>query len=241
MRTSAALLVAIAAVWPAAAQAGDRFSGYGLRGPTRQGAEAQAPDPQPYGGPLLGWSSKRQATAPGAKAPVPEPMALAGQFAGGPVAASAAQAPTSNTRRPPQAFQPQMPYAMQQQAYTPPASADPLPQSLYGAPAAATRAPALAPPPSAEAPAAPRAAAPEFLPDVKPRLMADAGSAPQAAGGSPRFYSVHRGYGLTPDAVPTPTPGQQQYVLIGPPDGGTERNASDDDEDEDEGPGQRPF
>ena len=38
-----------------------------------------------------------------------------------------------------------------------------------------------------------------------------------AAGGHTRFYSVHRGYGLTPDAIPEP-PAGDRYVLIGPPD-----------------------
>jgi len=37
------------------------------------------------------------------------------------------------------------------------------------------------------------------------------------AGGAPRYYSLHREYGLAPDAPPPP-PSTPRYVLIGPPD-----------------------
>ena len=68
-------------------------------------------------------------------------------------------------------------------AYTPPAAA---PQSLYSRPAPQARAAALPPPPSPTA--------------VQGGLYASSG---------PRFYSVHRPYGETPDAIPAPPAGDR--------------------------------
>ena len=67
----------------------------------------------------------------------------------------------------------------------------PLPTSIYGQAAAAPQAPA-APRTYAQAPATPR------------------------AGGS-QLYSLHREYGMTPDAIPAP-PAGDNFILVGPPD-----------------------
>ncbi|HEY3695840.1 hypothetical protein [Phenylobacterium sp.] len=44
-----------------------------------------------------------------------------------------------------------------------------------------------------------------------------ASSASRTAGASPRFYSLHREYGMRPDAIPEQS-AQPRYVLIGPAD-----------------------
>ncbi len=44
-----------------------------------------------------------------------------------------------------------------------------------------------------------------------------AGGPPPHAGTEARLYSLHREYGLQPDAIPEPAAGQR-YVLVGPPD-----------------------
>lgn len=82
------------------------------------------------------------------------------------------------------------------------APAQALPQSLYDSPR-----PAPAP-----APAAVRE--PEPQPAPAPRL-AQAPAAPQRGAAPARLYSLHREYGMTPDAVPA-APSGTGYVLIGP-------------------------
>jgi hypothetical protein len=47
-----------------------------------------------------------------------------------------------------------------------------------------------------------------------------AGGPPAHAGTEARLYSLHRAYGLQPDAIPEP-PAGQRYVLVGPPDHAT--------------------
>lgn len=79
-------------------------------------------------------------------------------------------------------------------AATPPPAAAALPQSLYDAPAAPVPPPA---PQMAQAPSAP---------------------APQRGAAPSRLYSLHREYGMAPDAAPAMS-SQTSYVLIGPPDG----------------------
>lgn len=88
---------------------------------------------------------------------------------------------------------------------TPPAPAARLPESLYARPA-----PVVAAAPVIATPAAQTLAA----------LAAPTTPAPRAAqppGGSTRFYSLHREYGLAPDHAPEQSR-QPRYVLIGPPD-----------------------
>ena len=88
-------------------------------------------------------------------------------------------------------FQPQVPLPLQQVRQPAPAAVEP---------------PAYRPVASAPVQPPLQAQAPQRMAAVAP-----------AAGGHTRFYSVHRGYGLTPDAIPEP-PAGDRYVLIGPPD-----------------------
>lgn len=142
-----------------------------------------------YQGRALNWANK-QAAAPGSPAVALPP------------------APTPYRQQPTYApFQPQVPLPLQQRA---PAAAVSLPTSIYG-----QAAPAAPPPVRAIAQPVPtRAAAPQ--PPVQPQRVA--AMVPPGMGGATRLYSVHRGYGLTPDAIPEP-PAGDRYVLIGPPDG----------------------
>jgi hypothetical protein len=91
-----------------------------------------------------------------------------------------------------------------------PAPSTPTPIFRHGpqaAPAeAAAPATASVTQPSAPSPSASYAPAPSVAP-----ARAEGGS-------SVRFYSLHREYGMTPDAIPEPTEGHT--VLIGPPDTG---------------------
>lgn len=124
-------------------------------------------------------------------------LAWANKAAAAPTAQSALPpAPTAYREAPAYApFQPQVPL--------------PLQQAQRPAPAAVER-PAY--PPAASAPVQPPPQPP--LQAQAPQRMA---AAAPPAGGHTRFYSVHRGYGLTPDAIPEP-PAGDRYVLIGPPD-----------------------
>ena len=85
--------------------------------------------------------------------------------------------------RPAPAPPPSAPVSVAPARYSPPA---PAPQSLYSQPAPATPVAVLAPPPSPVA--------------VQGGLY---------AGSGPRFYSVHRAYGETPDPIPTPPQGER--------------------------------
>lgn len=159
-----------------------------------------------YGGTMLGWANKRSPraeTATAAAAPQrPQALALAHQFArpaSPPTTPPAAQPLTSQApSQPPRgaaapAVQPGYePVGRAEIAPATPAllggpPAAPLPQSLYGP------AQAAAPPAQQMAQAAP------------------------AGGGRTHLYSVHRPYGLTPDAIPAP-PAGDRYILVGPPD-----------------------
>ncbi len=210
-------LLVLAAVFAGAAPAAasDRYG-------DARGAPATDQPQQQLGGRTLSWSNKTasQAGAPVAYA-APEPLALAGQYMRG---------RTSGGSRldnlPPPPSQPQRTasvYASGYQPFTP--------QEPYRPQAAPRPVTAQTPPP----PMAPAAvAAPSGLPTSlyspppsdaaigRPQQIAEATSptAPVTTGvgeGS-RLYSVHRGYGLAPDAIPTPQ--GDHYVLIGPPDSG---------------------
>jgi hypothetical protein len=59
------------------------------------------------------------------------------------------------------------------------------------------------------------------------------------AGEQVHYYSLHRAYGLTPDAIPEQPPGQR-YVLMGPPDAPAAKPAERDDDDNDDAPAGKP-
>lgn len=156
-----------------------------------------------YGPAPLAWAGKRapEIAAPEASTPArPQPLALAGTFTrGAPEAPEPARLPPppGRYRQPlpePAPFTPQVPLPLRTAAAPAPASAPTRAPSLYDPPASAPR---------------PEAAAPQ-------RLAAAPISAPAGVGGAPRLYSVHRGYGLEPDAIPEG--GRGGYVLIGPSD-----------------------
>lgn len=108
-----------------------------------------------------------------------------------------------------------------------------LPTSLYS------------PPPALRGPV--RAGGPQSAPHravTRPVVAADPAPAPVAsppqqlaqaaphAGEPTRLYSLHRAYGMTPDAIPEPPKGDR-YVFIGPPDGAPQtRDRTDGDDDD---------
>jgi|KBSSwiStaDraftv2_1062776.scaffolds.fasta_scaffold51031_2 hypothetical protein len=100
-------------------------------------------------------------------------------------------------------------------------------------PAAPAAQPEFAPTPAPVAMSAP-APRPQALP--QPQRMAYAPvrpqptAAPQApphhdAGAGPRYYSLHREYGLAPDTIPEQS-AEPRYVLIGPPDSDAPKTSS---------------
>ena len=222
------LIVALASASPAAAQmAGDR---YGDRSPTATAAAIAAT----YDGPTLSWSRKTEPAPPAQADPRepsrPQPLALAGQFrAGGlPPAPRPQRGPEPRAYQP---FQPQTPIPLQWSA--PKAN---LPGTLYDAPPPAARQVAAAPPPSPVA-QPPRMQLAAVAPAPAPILLGGppVASTPRGAGGATRLYSVHRSYGLEPDAIPR-QPDGDRYVLIGPPDSGVQAPSNPQDDDPDDGP-----
>lgn len=202
MRLVLAIAVVFACPLAAAAQsAGDR---YGPWSNARVESAATAAAGAAYQGRTLGWANKQVlAPDPQQAESRPQPVALNSL----PAAPSIYRAPPASTYVP---FQPQVPLSMQQAAPVAPvappvrpATAQPrkaLPTSIYGA-----TTPQIAPAPTA---------APQKL-----AALAPTPTPARTVGGATRLYSVHRGYGLTPDAIPEP-PAGNRYVLIGPPDGG---------------------
>lgn len=207
-----ALLVAANAA-PAMAQ-GVTQDRYGPPQPwteSPQAASAQGPDAA-YAGPMLGWAGKQAPQGPAADeaamAPQrPEPMALSRQFA-------YAQPPAP--RAAPPAPQVQPGYEPVLRGALPPVSdrapdllggppAGPLPTSIYDQAAAAP--PAPQPQPQYQAPP----------PAEAPRQIAQSTPLPAARPGGAQLYSLHREYGMTPDAIPAPPQGPN-YILVGPPD-----------------------
>lgn len=197
MRVALVLTAALAAALPVAAQAAD--------GPL--GAVQRS----------LGWAFGRDAETPEpAAAPPPtgrpEPMPLSGQFTRG---RTEAPEPTSLPAPPAryraaaapayQMFTPQVPLPLQAQAQRPPAS-------LYGPAPAAVQASVA---PQAVKPVRVAAKPAALPPPPTPQRLAEAPVAPRSVGGATRLYSVHRGYGLEPDAIPE-APSDNRYVLIGP-------------------------
>lgn len=187
MRLALAFVVLACAGSAAAEPVQDRY------GPPRK---APAPQARPYEGRLLGWAGKAAAPAPlpgpAHIAARPEPQPLARDFR-----AAEPAPPRDAATAPPPASAPAPAGEMADW------SADPLPQSLYDAPA-------TAPPPPA----------PRLAQAPPPPAPGQQGAAPS------RLYSLHREYGMAPDVVPA-TPSRTSYVLIGPPDAPAEADAEE--------------
>lgn len=176
-------------------------AGYGL-----PGARPSAAAPAPYAGRMLGWSGKVAPPAAPVFAPAPAVSAA-------PMTQPTPQPIVAASATPQRGVQPSL-YPSTYRAMptgggrtaTPQA---PLPTSLYDRPAAAA-APAPQPAPAYQPPA----------PQAQPQLQASAPlppspSAPSApaptstakAGWSPpKYYSVHRQFGETPDRIQIPPP-----------------------------------
>ena len=206
MRAVLAIVVGLACPLTAAAQtAGDRYGPASAAHLNQVSAEA-------YPGRALSWANK-QATVQTAGVTLP-------------------QSPTPYRQQPTYApFQPQTPLPLQARAvaalpaqpqtqqpphppptasiYTPPQQQQQRPWSQAAAP--------VQPQPAVQ-PAPPTHAQPQRV----------AAMVQPGMGGPTRLYSVHRGYGMTPDAIPEPPPGDR-YVLIGPPDAPQSAKTDDDD------------
>jgi hypothetical protein len=150
----------------------------------------QTPAAQRYSGRVLTWAGKTLPPAAGLRPPASPP-------------GFASAAPNLRGVAP-QAFQPQAPYAA------------PVRQALTAPVAPAAPTPRTAPTP----PAAQAAALPTSLYGAASHGPVLAGGPPAHAGTEARLYSLHRAYGLQPDAIPEP-PAGQRYVLVGPPDHAT--------------------
>lgn len=220
MRVVLAIVAGLACPLTAAAQpAGDRY------GPASnlQLAEAAAAN---YLGRPLSWANKEASAAPtpapaAAPAVPAAPQTFASRLPTAPTPYRQASAPAYAP------FQPQVPLPLQRQAAPPAQPAQGLATSIYG-PAAPAPAPAqVRPSIAAAAPQHPdQAVAPA------PQRLANAAPAMSAT----RLYSVHRGYGLTPDAIPE-LPAGNRYVLIGPPAGEAAAKTKTDDDAPDARPG----
>lgn len=144
-----------------------------------------------YGGQVLSWAGKRSAAPTMAQAAPnarPEPLALARQF--DPQAAPVVRAPAPvQPGYEPVLRAPLAPVADPASGLMGGPPAGSLPTSIYGQAAPAPPAPA--------------------------QSFAQASVAPRAGGS--QLYSLHREYGMTPDAIPAP-PAGDNYILVGPPD-----------------------
>jgi hypothetical protein len=153
---------------------------------TAQDADGSAPPRDTYQGPMLSWAGK----APERVAAAPAP--------------SRSETPYTAPARymaPPRAYREPAP-----ESAPPPVERDPAPES--------------APPPRRMVRADPEPAPRDMAAEAAPLTPAFAPAVPAAPASStqtgPRFYSLHRAYGLTPD--PIPVPAQRPTVLVGPPD-----------------------
>ena len=216
-------LSALGATTAAAQAAGDR---YGFASSPH--AVADAPDSSAQPQRALTWARKTvptRAAAPAATTPHPGPSAeAAGEVAGYGANRSWLPPPPAAPRWRPAAYQP----------FTPQAPYQPPQQVAVLTPPAAR---AFAPPPAAALASRSPGAAHTPMPDLAggPRPSAPAPQVAQNGGAAVHYYSVHRGYGLTPDAIPEP-PRDQGYVLIGPSDTASapsdrDRPRGDDDDD----------
>jgi hypothetical protein len=169
---------------------------YVIAGQPPQGAPPMAQTPQVYGQQAYAPTSYvPQAVAPTFRQPVAAVAAL-------PPASYTAQASAPTSLAQPATAAPVLQSEAQAEAA---ASGPALPTSIYAPPPPVQGADAQAPQaqtPQAQAPQAqaPQAQAPQAQ---APQALAAAAPPPQPAGpNSARFYSVHRDYGLTPDAIP---------------------------------------
>jgi hypothetical protein len=167
--------ITLLAVSATGAQAGE--DRYGSRRAPAGADAAGRPAPLPYSGPMLTWSGKTAAPAIASAAPRQQlparPDMMSGLYRG-------ALAPHSPIAMAP-APAPAAPRVITgaSAGYAGPTAQQAAPQSLYSAPAPRAAAASLPPPPSATM--------------VQGGIYASAG---------PRFYSVHRLYGETPDPIP---------------------------------------
>lgn len=229
MRLALAIaLSALGATTAAAQAASDR---YGFAPAPSAAANAAAPSIEARGMQALSWAHK---TVPSPVVATPRPVAVAevrGEVAGYGANRAWLPPPPSAPRWRPSAYQPftpQEPYQAQQQQL---AALTPLPARVIAPP------PAPDPAPTPRRQAAPRAAMPDLAggPHSAAAPPASTPQVAQNAGTAVHYYSVHRGYGLIPDAIPEP-PRDRGYVLIGPSDTASapkdrERNRDDDDDD----------
>lgn len=244
MRTALALAAALAGALPAAAQAAD--------GPFSAAVER-----------TMGWVTGREpepkaAPIPQMQAPAtrPEPMALSGQYTRGRIEAPEAAAPPppppgrylAAAPPPYRVFTPQIPLPLQAQTQRTAA----LPASLYSNASVAPAAPAPQAQPTrialrpaqpapltraqAPTPAAPARVAVQAPAPVQAPQQQMAAATPRPVGGATHYYSVHRDYGLAPDAIPE-TPSDNRYVLIGPSNNGV---GGQDESRDDDAPDRRP-
>jgi len=190
-----------------------------------QPAGDELTQPAAYHGPFLTWAGK---TGGPVATPVPEPaQSPAAEFASWP-----APAPSAAPRVRPG---PSRQYAAATPGYAPAyAPAAQRPRPAYVAPPAPQPRPAavaayVAPParqfrkhpPAQLAVSTPPAATAQAQPPAQQLAQNDTTASPAASPAvlqptGAHFYSLHREYGLTPDAVVTPK--DRPMVLIGPPD-----------------------
>lgn len=230
--------LALASAVPAMAQAvsQDRY------GPPPVSASGGPAGLSAHSGQMLHWSGKRGGSTTSAPAAYarPEPMALARQFIPqlalqptpqgasmaplGPIAASPAEVmapgpPQLQPQGPPRGQPP--PQAL---AAAPRPGPDllggppqgPLPTSIYGTPAPAPQAPVQ------QWVQAPQMPSPASQPQAAPAPA----PAPARSGGA-HLYSLHRAYGMTPDAIPPPPIGDN-YILVGPSSSSNEMDDAED-------------
>lgn len=231
MRLSTFLVAVIVGAAPAAALAGDRY-----------GNGDYAPQSQPsLMSRALGWARKSEPQQDD-QAPMvyaqPEPLALAGQFLRGrsptPGAAGLRPSPSDRSQV---AYAPVYPAFAPQEPYRPAAArapvAPPPPPAAFQTPPPEPSHELSQEPPRGSPTLAgglPPYAPPAQAAIATPARLADAAStgAARSTGEQARLYSVHRPYGLTPDAIPEPAQGQQGYVLIGPSGGGVAQAPAED-------------
>ena len=207
MRAVLAIVVSLACPLTAAAQtAGDRYGPASAARVNQVSAEA-------YQGRALSWANK-QPTVQTAGVTLPQSPSPYRQQ---PIYAPfQPQTPLPLQARPVAAQQAPAQRPMQQAPRAQPAA------SIYTPPAQPTR--ALQPQPQPQRWSQPAAATqPQQAQPQRVAAMVQPGM-----GGPTRLYSVHRGYGMTPDAIPEPPPGDR-YVLIGPPDAPQSAKTDDDD------------
>jgi hypothetical protein len=218
MRLSPLLVAVILGAAPAAALAGDRY-----------GNGDYAPEPRPsLMSRALGWAHKSDPPQHD-QAPVvyaqPEPLALAGQFLRGrsPTPGAAGLRPSPSDRS-------QVAYAPVYPAFTP---QEPYRPAAARAPVAPPETPTAPPPETPSGSPALAGGLPPYVPPAQaavstPQRLAEAAPTAHSGGEQARLYSVHRPYGLTPDAIAEPAQGQQGYVLIGPSGGGVAQAPAED-------------